>query len=197
MESIFLILKPKKMKKTFFELEDNTFFKKSTIEHDPLDCDLDKYKAIIDLYPEKDSEMLQIIPKKNKARFNKDITYSNAENKYINFDYETLFIQSDYLDEETAKDKRIDERQEDILDFLSKFYNAIVKEINTERTEEDKMLKKGIALNEFIEVNTKKKFVLIGDNAKKIVKEGVEYVTPGELTVIREVHLELLKKIRG
>ncbi len=197
MKAVFLILKPKKMKKTIFELEDNLFFKKSTIAHDPMDCELDDYKAIIDLFPEKDSEMLQIIPNKNKARFKKDITYSNAENKFINFDYEELFLKTQYLDDETIKEKGYDIRQEEVLEFLSKFYNAIVNEVNTERTEEDKMLKKGIALNDFIEINTKKKFVLIGDNAKKMDIAGVEYVTPSELTVIREVHLELLKKIRG
>ena len=159
-KKVFLYIKPRKIEGRDFVFSEQKSNIKNTEEifQDQLnDIDFKNYEYIIDCCKADDTNDLYSLLKGRVSSFREDILYINERDiKYINFDYFSIFEQSLYFTQELIVKNKIMEKQEIILDFVTRIYNSAIREQAQNGTENQKRLAIGIKLNEFLKLNSAK-----------------------------------------
>lgn len=196
-KKVFLYIKPRKIEGRDFVFSEQKSNIKNTEEifQDQLnDIDFKNYEYIIDCCKADDTNDLYSLLKGRVSSFREDILYINERDiKYINFDYFSIFEQSLYFTQELIVKNKIMEKQEIILDFVTRIYNSAIREQAQNGTENQKRLAIGIKLNEFLKLNSAKEYILVNDLSQVIQKANTEFITVNELTVIGEIQKRALE----
>lgn len=196
-KKVFLYIKPRKIEGRDFVFSEQKSNIKNTEEifQDQLnDIDFKNYEYIIDCCKADDTNDLYSLLKGRVSSFREDILYINERDiKYINFDYFSIFEQSLYFTQELIIKNKIMEKQEIILDFVTRIYNSAIREQAQNGTENQKRLAIGIKLNEFLKLNSAKEYILVNDLSQVIQKANTEFITVNELTVIGEIQKRALE----
>lgn len=199
-KKVFLYIKPRKIEGRDFVFSEQKSNIKNTEEifQDQLnDIDFKNYEYIIDCCKADDTNDLYSLLKGRVSSFREDILYINERDiKYINFDYFSIFEQSLYFTQELIVKNKIMEKQEIILDFVTRIYNSAIREQAQNGTENQKRLAIGIKLNEFLKLNSAKEYILVNDLSQVIQKANTEFITVNELTVIGEIQKRALETFK-
>lgn len=199
-KKVFLYIKPRKIEGRDFVFSEQKSNIKNTEEifQDQLnDIDFKNYEYIIDCCKADDTNDLYSLLKGRVSSFREDILYINERDiKYINFDYFSIFEQSLYFTQELIVKNKIMEKQEIILDFVTRIYNSAIREQSQNGTENQKRLAIGIKLNEFLKLNSAKEYILVNDLSQVMQKANTEFVTINELTVVGEIQKRALETFK-
>lgn len=199
-KKVFLYIKPRKIEGRDFVFSEQKSNIKNTEEifQDQLnDIDFKNYEYIIDCCKADDTNDLYSLLKGRVSSFREDILYINERDiKYINFDYFSIFEQSLYFTQELIVKNKIMEKQEIILDFVTRIYNSAIREQAQNGTENQKRLAIGIKLNEFLKLNSAKEYILVNDLSQVTQKANTEFVTINELTVVGEIQKRALETFK-
>ncbi len=199
-KKVFLYIKPRKIEGRDFVFSEQKSNIKNTEEifQDQLnDIDFKNYEYIIDCCKADDTNDLYSLLKGRVSSFREDILYINERDiKYINFDYFSIFEQSLYFTQELILKNKIMEKQEIILDFVTRIYNSAIREQAQNGTENQKRLAIGIKLNEFLKLNSAKEYILVNDLSQVMQKANTEFVTINELTVVGEIQKRALETFK-
>lgn len=199
-KKVFLYIKPRKIEGRDFVFSEKTSNIKNTEEifQDQLnDIDFKNYEYIIDCCKADDTNDLYSLLKGRVSSFREDILYINERDiKYINFDYFSIFEQSLYFTQELIVKNKIMEKQEIILDFVTRIYNSAIREQAQNGTESQKRLAVGIKLNEFLKLNSAKEYILVNDLSQVMQKANTEFITINELTVVGEIQKRALETFK-
>lgn len=199
-KKVFLYIKPRKIEGRDFVFSEQKSNIKNTEEifQDQLnDIDFKNYEYIIDCCKADDTNDLYSLLKGRVSSFREDILYINERDiKYINFDYFSIFEQSLYFTQELIVKNKIMEKQEIILDFVTRIYNSAIREQAQNGTENQKRLAIGIKLNEFLKLNSAKEYILVNDLSQVMQKANTEFVTINELTVVGEIQKRALETFK-